>query len=188
MAYTRAMTETAEVNKGGRPRNKPTVSAEDIPIVSLMSKGRHPLSKATGISKDDASTIQKVTGMTVEEFQDTQRAKLQQVMELALAQTELMLPKASALQSATVYGILDDKHGRPKAGNQTLHIHLAPGDRMGAISALLGKHGERVSGRGDPVSTRSDSVSTGPVIDLGTPEPGPLLHTGDSQSPAKPRK
>jgi hypothetical protein len=186
------MAQTAEVNKGGRPRNKPSVPAEDIPIVSLMSKGRHPLSKATGISKDDASTIQKVTGMTVEEFQEKQRDKLQKVMDLALAQTELMLPKASALQSATVYGILDDKHGRPKAGNQTLHIHLAPGDRSGAISALLGKHGERVSGNGDSVSTRpgsvstrSDSVSTGPVIDLETPEPGHLLHTGDSQSPTK---
>jgi len=178
-------TATEGKDKGGRPRNKPSVPVEEIPIVSLMTKGRHPLSKATGISKDDASTIQKVTGMTVEEFQDTQRAKLQQVMELALAQTELMLPKASALQSATVYGILDDKHGRPKAGNQTLHIHLAPGDRMGAISALLGKHVERVSGSGDPVSTRSDSVSTGPVIDLETPEPGHLLHTGDSQSPTK---
>ena len=50
-------------------------------------------------------------------------------------------------QIPVTLGILSDKH---KAINdsggstsQHLHLHLAAGDRSGAISALLGKHGER---------------------------------------------
>ena len=67
-------------------------------------------------------------------------------------------------------------------------IHLAAGDRSGAIAALLGKHGERVFGEG---ANQTKVVKmAGPVVDLApdAPEPGPILHTGDSQSPVKPRK
>lgn len=150
-----------------------------------MTKGRHPLSKATSISDTDAKVIKRVTTLTVEEFQEAQKAKLQEAMDMALDQTKATMHKASSLQAATVYGILGDKLARPGPTNQTLHIHLAAGDRAGAVAALLGKHGERVLPKCDPVSTRRDSVSTGPVIDLETTEPGPLLHTGDSQSPTK---
>ena len=180
-------TATEEKDKGGRPVNKPTVSRDEVIELGINPPSREQLAKKTGIGHDAARTIKKVMDMTVEEFQDAQRAKLQRVADLALSQAEKALPKASALQAATAYGIFSDKLNKPVA-NQTLHIHLAPGDRSGAISALLGKHGERVSSARDPVSTRSDSVSTGPVIDLETPEPGPILHTGDSQSPVKPRK
>ena len=179
--YTWAMAETTEgINKGGRPPNVPEVSPEEIVKTALAPRGRHHLSKETGISDKDAKIIKRVTGMTVEEFQEAQREELQEAMRIALSQTKVMLPKASALQAATVYGILDDKHGRPKTGNQTLHIHLAPGDRSGAIDALLGKHSERVLPKGESVSTRAGPASTGPVIDAELANPSPVSQSGDS--------
>lgn len=183
------MEESTEESLGGRPVNKPRVSPDHIlELGTNPDMGRRELAKQSGIGQDAARTIKKVMNMTIEEFQEAQRVKLQRVADLALSRAEEALPKASALQAATAYGIFSDKINRPGPTSQTLHIHLASGDRSGAIAALLGKHGERVSSRCEPVSTRSDSVSTGPVIELNAPEPGSFLHTGDSQSPAKPRK
>ena len=177
-------TATEEKDKGGRPVNKPTVSRDEVIELGINPPSREQLAKKTGIGHDAARTIKKVMDMTVEEFQDAQRAKLQRVADLALSQAEKALPKASALQAATAYGIFSDKLNKPVA-NQTLHIHLAPGDRSGAISALLGKHGERVSSA-DSIPTKAVKIAEPvPAVDLDTVEPGPILHTGDSQSPTK---
>lgn len=182
-------TATEEKSKGGRPANEPKLDPQAIIDATLRPKANGAkLAKITGIGRDVSRHIMRVTEMTVEQFQEAQKAKLQAAMDLALQQTQDTMHKASALQAATVYGILGDKLARPGPTNQTLHIHLAAGDRSGAIAALLGKHGERVSGERDSVSTRPGSVSTGkpsPTIDA---EATPILHTGDSQSPAKPRK
>jgi len=182
------MAQTAEVNKGGRPHKKPLITAEELAAVALNPKGRHHLTTVTGVSEEDARIIKRVSTLSVEEFQAVQKEKLQEAMDMALEQTKATIHKASALQAATVYGILGDKHSKPGPTNQTLHIHLAAGDRSGAIAALLGKHGERVSPEGANQTKPVGIKQAGPVIDLETPEPGHLLHTGDSQSPAKPRK
>ena len=181
-------TATEEKDKGGRPPKKPLVTPEELAAVALNPKGRHHLTTVAGISHEDARIIKRVSTLTVEEFQAVQKEKLQEAMDMALDQTKATIHKASALQAATVYGILGDKHSKPGPTNQTLHIHLAAGDRSGAIAALLGKHGERVFGEG---ANQTKVVKmAGPVVDLApdAPEPGPILRTGDSQSPVKPRK
>ena len=178
-------TATEEKDKGGRPPKKPLVTPEELAAVALNPKGRHHLTTVAGISHEDARIIKRVSTLTVEEFQAVQKEKLQEAMDMALDQTKATIHKASALQAATVYGILGDKHSKPGPTNQTLHIHLAAGDRSGAIAALLGKHGERVSGEGANQTKPVGIKQAGPVIDLETPEPGPILRTGDSQSPTK---
>ena len=182
------MAQTAEVNKGGRPVNKPTVSKDEVLELGVNPPGRVELAKKTGIGESAARTIKKVMDMTVEEFQEAQRAKLQRVADLALSRAEEALPKASALQAATAYGIFHDKISKPNATHQTLHIHLAAGDRSGAVAALLGKHAERVSPT-EAIPTKAVGIKqAGPVIDLETPDSAPISSTGDSQSPVKPRK
>ena len=176
-------------NKGGRPPNVPKVSTEDLAkLVLLPDMGRKRLSDATGLGEDANRLMQKVTAATIEEFKEIQHKELREAMELAVAQTKTALPDASAYQAATVYGIFWDKLFKNPQVNQTLHIHLASGDRAGAINALLGKHSERVSPAKDVTPIAPDAA--GPVVDLApdAPEPGPILRTGDSQSPVKPRK
>lgn len=182
------MAETTEATrKAGRPPNKLKIDPAALPIEALTPRKRHHLCKATSVSDDDAKVIRRVTTLSVEEFQEIQKAKLQEAMDLALTQTNATIHKASALQAATVYGILGDKLTKPGPSTQNLHIHLATGDRVGAIGALLGKHAERIlpqSGAIVNTAPACHSEPGSPVIleaELATPP-----HTGDCESPAKP--
>ena len=79
---------TTEPNKGGRPVNKPKVSKDELIERGINPPSREVLAKKTGIGESAARTIKKVMDMTVEEFQEAQRVKLQRVADLALAQAE----------------------------------------------------------------------------------------------------
>ena len=143
-------TATEEKDKGGRPPKKPLVTPEELAAVALNPKGRHHLTTVAGISHEDARIIKRVSTLTVEEFQAVQKEKLQEAMDMALDQTKATIHKASALQAATVYGILGDKHSKPGPTNQTLHIHLAAGDDASDVpeSALPGLIAEGYVGDG----------------------------------------
>jgi hypothetical protein len=172
MADSEQSTEgKAEKDKGGRPPNEMAVTAEELKALALELPIR-ALSKKTGISDNDCRIIKRITDMTVEEFQEDQRAKLQEMADLALAQAKSTIGKASALQAATVMGICADKlSNQPKVTNN-LHVHLKESDRGELLGALLGRQMERnvsVSSRG-PILTK-EVKKPGPIIDLDPSDP-----------------
>jgi hypothetical protein len=178
-----------EKDKGGRPKKVAQVPIEVIAEAALVGANRTRLSQLTGISQNDASAIIKATGHTVEEFREIQRVKLQELMDLSIEQTRATIGKASALQSATVYGIFADKlSNQPNNVTQNLHVHLKESDRDEFLSALLGRQKERVSRQGGthpkPVTPSPAPAPAGPVIDL-DPTPSPAA---DTLSADKPRK
>jgi hypothetical protein len=164
--------EEPEKNKGGRPKEKVAqVPIEVIAEAALAGANRTHLSKITGLSKHDATAIIKATGHSIEEFREIQRVKLQELMDLSIEQTRASIGKASALQSATVYGIFADKlNNQPNNVTQNLHVHLKESDRDEFLSALLGRQKERVPGKGvseaKPVTPSPPPADAGPVIDL----------------------
>jgi hypothetical protein len=175
-------------DKGGRPPNEPSVSKEELAALALELPVRR-LSKKTGISDNDCRIIKRITDMTVEEFQEDQRTKLQEMQDMALQQAKATIGKASALQAATVMGICADKlSNQPKSVTQNLHVHLKESDREDFLASLLGRQKERqasVSSHHDQM-TKDDSKAkpAGPVIDLDPPG-----STGtDTLSADKPRK
>jgi hypothetical protein len=178
-----------EKDKGGRPKKVAQVPIEVIAEAALVGANRTRLSQLTGISQNDASAIIKATGHTVEEFREIQRVKLQELMDLSIEQTRATIGKASALQSATVYGIFADKlSNQPKSVTQNLHVHLKESDREDFLASLLGRQKERqasVSSHHDQMTKDgSKTKPAGPVIDL-----DPSGHpAADTLSADKPRK
>lgn len=174
MADDTAPTTTKPKNKGGRPAKKPVVPADTVIEIASTNDGYRKLADKTGIGNDSAKVIKKVTGLTVEEFMERQKAHLEELMQQSLAQTKKTLGDATAMQSATVYGILHDKYHKQSGGQaaQHLHLHLGGKDREGLLGSLLGRHGERVSAHRESVSI---SKPAAPVIDLppGDPAPNP---------------
>jgi hypothetical protein len=157
-------------NKGGRPKKPVDVDADELARLALGGSGRKHLAKLTGITEHDARTIVKVTGMTVEEFQEDQRKKMQVVADMALARTQETIGEASALQSATVYGILADKMDKQPKVTNNLHVHLKEADRGDLLTVLMGRQQERrasVLAQHDQ-NTKEARIPghTGPVIDI----------------------
>ena len=162
-------------NKGGRPVKASKVSPEKIAEAVLSGGVSRPrIKKDIGLGDDAARLMVKVTGLTIEQFQEIQRTKLQEAADMALEQTKDQLGRANALQAATVYGIFSDKiHRQPNNVTQNLHLHISDGNRGGLLKAILGRAEERVSSC-DSVSTTTapaGPLPTAPaVIDL-TPPP-----------------
>jgi hypothetical protein len=161
--------EEPEKDKGGRPPNQPKVSNEELAAIAIELPIR-ALSKKTGISSNDARIMKRVTSMTIEEFQENQRTKLQEMHDLALQQAKATIGKASALQAATVMGICADKLDRQPKVTNNLHVHLKEADRGDLLTVLMGRQNERtvsVPARGTNLTKEVKKPGfSGPVIDL----------------------
>jgi hypothetical protein len=163
--------KTPVKNKGGRPPNKLKTDLEELKRLALGGSGRKHLKKLTNISDADAKSILRVTGMSVEEFKEDQRKKLQEVSDMALSRVRETIDEAGPLAAATCYGIFNDKLAKQNPGpTNNLHLHLKETDRDALLAVLLGRQKERtvsVPPQHDH-STKDDKMAgpSGPVIDL----------------------
>lgn len=175
-------------NLGGRPKTKKAnVPLQVIADAALAGVNRTNLSRITGLTKHDATAIIKATGHSLEEFREIQRVKLQELMDMSIEQTRAKIREASALQSATVYGIFADKlSNQPQNVTQNLHVHLKESDREEFLAALLGRHKERVQGQAvtPPKDVTPPAAPASPVIELDPASP----HAADTLSDDSPRK
>jgi hypothetical protein len=163
--------KTPAKNKGGRPANKLKTDLEELKRLALGGSGRKHLKKITGVSEDDAKSILRITGMTVEEFKEDQRKKLQEVSDMALTRVRETINEAGPLAAATCYGIFNDKLAKANPGpTNNLHLHLKETDRDALLAVLLGRQKERtVSVPSQHDQSTKDGKMAGPsspVIDL----------------------
>lgn len=116
----------------------------DIPALALQLNAKQ-LRELTGMSEHASEWITKAVGMTVEDFSNEVRSKLQGVAAELVEKLKNDVNELKPMQRVIAMGILMDKlNTQPKAVSQALHIHLK-GDIGGALKSILGPAGERIS-------------------------------------------
>jgi len=124
----------------------------------------------TGLGRTEAETARALTVQTVEEFQERQRAQLQDILGELGQMIRADLDKLSPAQKAITYGILADKLAtQPKQLTQNLHLHIK-GDGKSALAAILGPAAQSIfshpSAQDSKAPNYLPSRPTGPIIDV----------------------
>lgn len=147
-----------------------------------LSMSSRELTNATGVSEDDALAIRRATGLTVAEFADEQRPKLQRTLDKLLTKIEQEVESLKGPQAAIVYGILHDKHGtEAKTINQALHIHLKGTDAGSALKSILGPQANSIFPAPRPQDSKAPNYLE--PVDV-TATDATTTRTSDSKSPA----
>jgi nucleotidyltransferase/DNA polymerase involved in DNA repair len=124
----------------------------------------------TGLGRTEAETVRALTVQTVEDFQERQRAQLQDILGELGGMIRAELDKLSPAQKAITYGILADKLAtQPKALTQNLHLHIK-GDASSALASILGPAAQSVFSHPSRQDSKDPNYfppgKPGPVIDL----------------------
>lgn len=128
----------------------------------------------TGLGRAEADAARALTVQTVEEFQEKQRAQLQDILGELGGMIRADLDKLSPAQKAITYGILADKLAtQPKQLTQNLHLHIK-GDGKSALAAILGPAAQSVFSHPSAQDSKAPNyfppAKSGPVIDAETTE------------------
>ena len=158
----------------GRPANKLKCDPADLPRLALFAKNREQLMEQTGLPHHAASALRAATIQNVEDFAESQRAKLQELFDTLSAKLARETDQLTAMQTAITLGIVADKLNQaPKAINQALHLHIK-GDATSALQSILGPAAKSVFARPAPQDSKAPNYlparPTGPVIDAETTE------------------
>jgi hypothetical protein len=154
----------------GRPPNPPSITGREL-AAACLGKGYREIMEETGLGEPSARTLTKVTGLSVAEFIEAQRPKLQRTLEKLLDKIDREADSLKPAAAAVVYGILHDKHGtEAQRINQAVHIHLKTGDANSALKALFGPAVDSISS----ARPRKVNNETNPIEVVATP----VQHTG----------